>query len=98
MKALPLILLVAASWAWSQEKQQPAKPEQPQQAQEPAQTPAKSLILRIDQLPASERPSFTVHETPSNEARSSLPGLGGEPSQSYSPRRPVKREDADPIQ
>jgi hypothetical protein len=95
MKALPLILLLAASWAWSQDKQEPAKPEQRQQPQ----APAKPLILRLDQLPASERANFSVHETPAAEKpQSSLPGLGGEPVQSYSPRRPVKREDADPIQ
>jgi hypothetical protein len=94
MRPLLLIVLLAAPWAWAQQKPEPAKAEQPQQPQQPA----KPLILRIDQLPASERGSFTVHEAPSDNAQGVLPRLGGEPAQSYSPRRPIKHEDGDPIQ
>jgi hypothetical protein len=89
MRALLLILLLAAPWAWAQEKQQPAK-EQP--APKP-QAPARPLILRMDELPPSDRTGFTVRETAADKPQSKLPDLGGPPSSAYDTHRPDRAED-----
>ena len=74
MKTLAIALLLASPWALAQA---PEKKEEPAKAQE-----KKPLILRIDQLPASERAGLRVEET--GPARTdNLPELGGKSSPAY---------------
>jgi hypothetical protein len=75
MKATAIALLLFAPWAIAQtpeKKEPPAKAEQPK----------KPLILRIDQLPASERAGLQVQET-APARTDNLPDLGGKPSSAY---------------
>ena len=71
MRLFWLLLLAApVAMAQTQEKNEEKK-----------QEPARPLILRIDQLPASERARIEVTEEA--KKKDDLPELGGKPSSAY---------------
>jgi hypothetical protein len=76
MKALALIALLACGSAYAQN---PEKKDEPAKAEEQKPRP---LILRIDQLPPSERSGLVVTEE-AKKPRDDLPDLGGKPSSAY---------------
>jgi hypothetical protein len=72
MKTLALLMLLACGAVGAQT---PEKPETPK----PVEQKPRPLILRIDQLPPSER-TVGVEEAPMQKAGDGLPELGGKPS------------------
>ena len=77
MKAAALAFLLVAPLALGQTSGQPAEKKEPEKKQEPP----KPLILRIDQLPPSERAKIEVTEDV--RKKDDLPELGGKPSSAY---------------
>jgi hypothetical protein len=72
MKALALLMLLACGAASAQTPDRQETPKAVEQRPRP-------LILRIDQLPPSER-TVGVEETPVKKPGDGLPDLGGRPS------------------
>jgi hypothetical protein len=73
MRTLALLTLLACGAVAAQTQ------EKPQESPKPVEQKARPLILRIDQLPPSER-SVGVEEPPAQKAGNGLPELGGKPS------------------